>query len=117
MALEKWLAATSVGLFAMFVGEMLSIYYFMTDVPESFEFAGRRAGAISAVVPLVAVDAGRAAVLERGSDDDRVARHRDPMPEVVDGTRVRCLEVGLLRPVHTVAHKYIRRARCAVGII
>ena len=40
MALEKWLAATSVGLFAMFVGEMLSIYYFMTDVPESFEFAG-----------------------------------------------------------------------------
>ena len=40
MALEKWLAATSVGLFAMFVGEMLSIYNFMIDVPEDFEFAG-----------------------------------------------------------------------------
>ena len=40
MALEKWLAATSVGLFAMFVGEMISIYNFMIDVPESFEFAG-----------------------------------------------------------------------------
>ena len=40
MALEKWLAATSVGLFAMFVGEMFSIYNFMIDVPENFEFAG-----------------------------------------------------------------------------
>ena len=40
MALEKWLAATSVGLFAMFVGEMISIYNFMSDVPENFEFAG-----------------------------------------------------------------------------
>ena len=40
MALEKWLAVTSVGLFAMFVGEMLSIYNFMIDVPEDFQFAG-----------------------------------------------------------------------------
>ena len=40
MALEKWLAATSVGLFAMFVGEMISVYYFMIDIPENFEFAG-----------------------------------------------------------------------------
>ena len=40
MALEKWLAATSVGLFAMFVGEMISIYNFMIDVPEDFQFAG-----------------------------------------------------------------------------
>ena len=31
MALEKWLAATSVGLFAMFVGEMISIYNFTED--------------------------------------------------------------------------------------
>lgn len=39
MALEKWLAIASVGLFAMFAGEMFSIYNFMLDVPEDFEFA------------------------------------------------------------------------------
>lgn len=38
MAVEKWLAITSVGLFAMFVGEMISVFNFMLDVPESFEF-------------------------------------------------------------------------------
>jgi len=38
MAIEKWLAITSLGLFAMFAGEMISIYNFMTDVPESLEF-------------------------------------------------------------------------------
>lgn len=38
MAIEKWLAITSVALFAMFAGEMISVYNFMTDVPESFEF-------------------------------------------------------------------------------
>jgi len=39
MSLEKWTAIASVGLFAMFVGEMISIYYFMTDIPANFEFA------------------------------------------------------------------------------
>ncbi|MGH1569023.1 MAG: hypothetical protein ACRBBZ_07595 [Nitrosopumilus sp.] len=39
MAMEKWLAITSLGLFVMFAGEMISIYYFMTDVPEEIEFA------------------------------------------------------------------------------
>ena len=34
MAIEKWLAITSVGLFAMFAGEMISVYYFMLTVPE-----------------------------------------------------------------------------------
>ena len=38
MALEKWAAVASIGLFAMFSGEMISIYYFMTNVPEDFEF-------------------------------------------------------------------------------
>ena len=38
MAVEKWLAIASVGLFAMFAGEMVSIYNFMTDVPEDFEY-------------------------------------------------------------------------------
>jgi len=39
MAIEKWLAVTSLGLFAMFAGEMISVYYFMTDVPEVLEFS------------------------------------------------------------------------------
>ena len=38
MSLEKWTAIASVGLFAMFVGEMISIYNFMTDIPANFEF-------------------------------------------------------------------------------
>lgn len=38
MGIEKWIAVTSLGLFLMFVGEMVSIYTFMTDVPENFEF-------------------------------------------------------------------------------
>ena len=39
MVLEKWLAITSVALFAMFAGEMISIYNFMITVPDDFEFA------------------------------------------------------------------------------
>ena len=38
MGIEKWVAAVSLALFVMFVGEMLSIYIFMTDVPEDFKF-------------------------------------------------------------------------------
>lgn len=38
MAIEKWAAIASIGLFAMFSGEMISIYYFMTTVPNDFEF-------------------------------------------------------------------------------
>ncbi len=34
MAIEKWLAITSVGLFAMFAGEMISVYNFMNTVSE-----------------------------------------------------------------------------------
>ena len=38
MAIEKWTAIASIGLFAMFSGEMISIYSFMTNVPGDFEF-------------------------------------------------------------------------------
>jgi hypothetical protein len=38
MGIEKWVAVVSLALFVMFVGEMISIYIFMTDVPETFEF-------------------------------------------------------------------------------
>ncbi len=40
MAIEKWLAITSVALFAMFAGEMISVYNFMIDPPEEFTFLG-----------------------------------------------------------------------------
>ena len=38
MAIEKWLAITSVALFVMFAGEMISIYNFMMMPPGDFEF-------------------------------------------------------------------------------
>lgn len=34
MAVEKYIAAASLGLFAMFVGEMISIYTFMVNPPD-----------------------------------------------------------------------------------
>ena len=38
MKLEKWLAITSIALFAMFAGEMISVYNFMVIVPEDDAF-------------------------------------------------------------------------------
>jgi activator of 2-hydroxyglutaryl-CoA dehydratase len=38
MSLEKWSAIASVGLFAMFVGEIISIYHFMIDTAANLEF-------------------------------------------------------------------------------
>ena len=39
MGIEKWIAVTSVALFAMFVGEMISVYNFMINVHDEFEFS------------------------------------------------------------------------------
>ncbi len=38
MAIEKWLAITSVALFAMFAGEMISIYSYVINPPENAIF-------------------------------------------------------------------------------
>ena len=38
MGFEKWIAVTSLALFFMFIGEMISIYTFMIEVPEDFEY-------------------------------------------------------------------------------
>lgn len=38
MGIEKWIAAASIGLFAMFVAEMVSIYSYMQQAPEDMEF-------------------------------------------------------------------------------
>ncbi|MDH3793764.1 MAG: hypothetical protein OER78_01660 [Nitrosopumilus sp.] len=34
MAIEKWLAITSVALFAIFAGDMISVYNFMVNIPD-----------------------------------------------------------------------------------
>ncbi len=39
MRLEFWLAIGGIALFGMFVGEMLSVYFFMTSVPDDFDYA------------------------------------------------------------------------------
>ena len=38
MAIEKWLGITSIALFAMFAGEMISVYTFMINIPSDDEF-------------------------------------------------------------------------------
>jgi len=38
MGIEKWVAAVGLALFLMFVGEMISVYTFMINVPEDFNF-------------------------------------------------------------------------------
>ena len=43
MAIEKWLAIGSIALFGMFVGEMIAMYSFMTDIPDDLEFEIGRA--------------------------------------------------------------------------
>jgi len=35
MAIEKYIAAASLGLFVMFVGEIISLYFFMIEPPQS----------------------------------------------------------------------------------
>ena len=60
--IEKWLAITSVGLFAMFVGEILSIYNFMINVPESFEFA-RSFEADPKLIQFISIGAAPAGIL------------------------------------------------------
>ena len=40
MKIEKWLAITSIALFVMFAGEMISVYNFMIDIPEDDTFLG-----------------------------------------------------------------------------
>ena len=40
MATETWLGIISIALFVMFVGEMISVYNFMIDIPEDDSFLG-----------------------------------------------------------------------------
>ncbi len=62
MAIEKWLAITSVALFAMFAGEMLSVYNFMVTNSDDSEFL-RAFSADPKIIQFVSIGAGPAGVL------------------------------------------------------
>ena len=62
MAIEKWLAITSVALFAMFAGEMLSVYNFMLTNSDDSEFF-RSFSADPKIIQFVSIGAGPAGVL------------------------------------------------------
>jgi hypothetical protein len=62
MGIEKWVAGVSLALFFMFIGEMITIYVFMTDVPEDFEF-GLSFDADPKVLQFISIGAAPASVM------------------------------------------------------
>ena len=62
MAVEKWLAITSVALFAMFAGEMISVYNFMVTNSDDSEFL-RAFSADPKIIQFVSIGAGPAGIL------------------------------------------------------
>ncbi len=62
MAIEKWLAITSIALFAMFVGEMISIYNFMINVPDDFIY-GESFAADPKILQFISIGVAPAGVL------------------------------------------------------
>jgi len=62
MAIERWLAITSVALFAMFAGEMISVYNFMATNSDDSEFL-RAFSADPKMLQFISIGAGPAGVL------------------------------------------------------
>jgi len=62
MATERWLAIISVALFAMFAGEMISVYNFMINIPGDDEFL-RAFEADSKIIQFVSIGVGPAGIL------------------------------------------------------
>ena len=62
MGLEKWLAITSVALFAMFAGEMITIYNFMVNPPDDFDF-GQSFEAAPKILQFISIGVAPAGVL------------------------------------------------------
>jgi hypothetical protein len=62
MGIEKWVAGVSLALFFMFFGEMITIYVFMTDVPEDFEF-GLSFDADPKILQFISIGAAPASVM------------------------------------------------------
>ena len=62
MAIEKWIAITSVALFVMFAGEMLSIYNFMIMNSDDSEYF-ISFSADSKIIQFISIGAGPAGIL------------------------------------------------------
>ncbi len=62
MAIEKWLGITSVALFAMFAGEMISVYNFMIIIPEDDGFL-RAFEADPKIIQFISIGVGPAGIL------------------------------------------------------
>jgi len=62
MATERWLAIISVGLFAMFAGEMISVYNFMINIPSDDGFL-RAFEPDSKLIQFVSIGVGPAGIL------------------------------------------------------
>jgi hypothetical protein len=62
MATERWLAIISVALFAMFSGEMISVYYFMINIPTDDGFL-RAFEPDSKLIQFVSIGVGPAGIL------------------------------------------------------
>ena len=62
MGIEKWVAGVSLALFFMFFGEMITIYVFMTDVPEDFEF-GLSFDADPKILQFISIGFGPASIM------------------------------------------------------
>jgi len=62
MATEKWLAIVSVGLFAMFAGEMISVYNFMINIPQDDGFL-REFSADPKLIQFVSIGVAPAGIL------------------------------------------------------
>lgn len=62
MATETWLAILSVCLFAMFVGEMISVYNFMINIPEDDGFL-RAFSADAKILQFISIGIGPAGIL------------------------------------------------------
>ena len=62
MAIEKWLGITSVALFAMFAGEMISVYNFMINIPSDDVFF-RAFNADTKIIQFVSIGVAPAGIL------------------------------------------------------
>ena len=62
MATERWLAIISVGLFAMFSGEMISVYNFMINIPSDDGFL-RAFDPNAKLIQFVSIGVGPAGIL------------------------------------------------------
>jgi len=62
MATETWLAILSIALFAMFAGEMISVYNFMINIPEDDGFL-RAFSADAKILQFISIGVGPAGIL------------------------------------------------------